>query len=122
MEEIAQKLKNNRKFDTLIKKCSYGTHKSVIKFVHPFKQTEATSCSTGEKKAMLISLVIAQSMVLESIFNGSIILLLDDIFSHLDNTFSQNLLTEISKLSAQCWITGTHHNTLLGKDYVTLAM
>ena len=121
-DEIMNKLKNNRKFDALIKKCSYGVHKTEIKFIHPTKQVAASFCSTGEKKAMLISLVIAQSMVLQSIFNGSIILLLDDIFSHLDNTFSQNLLTEISKLSAQSWITGTHTQALLGKDYVTFTV
>lgn len=120
--KIVNKLKNNRRLDSVIKKCSYGVHKTDIRFIHPIKQVSASYCSTGEKKAMLISLIIAQAMILESIFQGSIILLLDDIFSHLDNSFSQNLLTEIKKLSAQCWITGTQTHPLLGKDYVTFDM
>jgi DNA replication and repair protein RecF len=119
IDRIMSKLRQCRRIDTLTKKCGYGVHRTEIKFLHSSKLLDAEFCSTGEKKAMLISLIIAQVMMLQSIFNGSIVLLLDDIFSHLDRTFSQNLINELSILKAQKWITGTQELNAC-KEYIAI--
>jgi DNA replication and repair protein RecF len=69
---------------------------------------EARDCSTGEQKALLISIVLAQARQLSHIRDGfAPILLLDEIVAHLDATRRSALFEEILALGAQVWMTGT---------------
>jgi recombinational DNA repair ATPase RecF len=73
---------------------------------------------------MVISIILAQCFSIRQIFNGSVILLLDDIFSHLDKNMRQNLLKEIAELDVQVWISSTESVEELNqcKDYIKVSL
>jgi DNA replication and repair protein RecF len=67
----------------------------------------AAACSTGEQKALLISLCLANAQALTEATGAAPILLLDEVAAHLDTGRRQALFAEIEALGAQAWMTGT---------------
>ena len=71
---------------------------------------EAGICSTGEQKALLISIVLANAR-LQSLDAGAVpLLLLDEVAAHLDEHRRDALFEEITAMGAQAWMTGTDPN------------
>ncbi len=70
------------------------------------KAMPAKLCSTGEQKALLFNLILAQAYALIAKFKVIPILLFDEIISHLDTKNRTLLFEEIFKLKAQSWLTG----------------
>ena len=64
-------------------------------------------CSTGEQKALLISLVLANARALKAGLGVPPILLLDEVSAHLDAARRAALYDEVVALGAQAWMTGT---------------
>ena len=67
----------------------------------------ARDCSTGEQKALLISLILANGRALARDFGAAPILLLDEVAAHLDAARRAALYDEICALGAQAFMTGT---------------
>ena len=67
----------------------------------------ARDCSTGEQKALLISLILANARALAPQFGAPPLLLLDEVAAHLDAGRRAALYDEICALGAQAWMTGT---------------
>ncbi len=87
---------------------SFGPHRSDLSVRHTVKRADAAECSTGEQKALLISIVLAHAWELSHIRSGRApILLLDEIAAHLDARRRAALFEEILALRAQAWMTGT---------------
>jgi DNA replication and repair protein RecF len=85
-----------------------GPHTTDLAVRHTGKRAEARDCSTGEQKALLISIMLADARELARAREGlAPILLLDEIAAHLDATRRAALFEEIHSLSAQAWMTGT---------------
>src|SRR6201999_3557403 len=85
-----------------------GTHTTDLAVRHTGKRAEARDCSTGEQKALLISIMLADARELSRARDGlAPILLLDEIAAHLDAIRRAALFEEIHDLSAQAWMTGT---------------
>ena len=85
-----------------------GPHVTDLAVRHTAKRAEARDCSTGEQKALLISIMLADARELARARGGlAPILLLDEIAAHLDAMRRAALFEEISALSAQAWMTGT---------------
>jgi DNA replication and repair protein RecF len=85
-----------------------GPHVTDLAVRHTAKRAEARDCSTGEQKALLISIMLADARELARARDGMApILLLDEIAAHLDVVRRAALFEEISALSAQAWMTGT---------------
>jgi DNA replication and repair protein RecF len=85
-----------------------GPHITDLAVRHTAKRAEARDCSTGEQKALLISIMLADARELARAREGlAPILLLDEIAAHLDATRRLALFEEIHSLSAQAWMTGT---------------
>ncbi|MDB5739281.1 MAG: replication and repair protein RecF [Alphaproteobacteria bacterium] len=85
-----------------------GPHTTDLAVRHTAKRAEARDCSTGEQKALLISIMLADARELARARNGlAPILLLDEIAAHLDAVRRTALFEEIQALSAQAWMTGT---------------
>ena len=63
--------------------------------------------STGEQKAILISLILAHGRLLARLKGRVPVLLLDEITAHLDSARRQALFEAIEDLGAQAWLTGT---------------
>ena len=85
-----------------------GPHLTDLATRHIQKRTEARDCSTGEQKALLISIMLAFARELTQMRDGMApLLLLDEIAAHLDAVRRAALFEEIADLSAQAWMTGT---------------
>jgi DNA replication and repair protein RecF len=67
----------------------------------------ARDCSTGEQKALLVSLILANARALAADFGAPPLLLLDEVAAHLDAKRRAALYDEIAALGAQAWMTGT---------------
>lgn len=84
-----------------------GPHRSDLQAVFAAKGVAAKDCSTGEQKALLISLILANARVLARDFGAPPILLLDEVAAHLDANRRAALYDEIYALGAQAFMTGT---------------
>ncbi|WP_397541832.1 DNA replication/repair protein RecF [Roseovarius salis] len=84
-----------------------GPHRADLHAVYSAKGVPARDCSTGEQKALLISLVLANARALARDFGAPPILLLDEVAAHLDAGRRAALYDEIVALGAQAWMTGT---------------
>lgn len=84
-----------------------GPHRSDLGAVWAEKSVSAKDCSTGEQKALLISLILANSRALAARDGRAPILLLDEVAAHLDSGRRAALYDEICTLGAQAFMTGT---------------
>lgn len=84
-----------------------GPHRADLEAVFTAKGIAAHQCSTGEQKALLISLILANARALAEDFGAPPILLLDEVAAHLDVTRQAALYDEICALGAQAFMTGT---------------
>ena len=84
-----------------------GPHRSDMEGTFAAKGVPAKDCSTGEQKALLISLILANGRALTESFGAPPILLLDEVAAHLDADRRAALYDEICALGAQAWMTGT---------------
>jgi DNA replication and repair protein RecF len=85
-----------------------GPHTTDLHVRHTPKRADARDCSTGEQKALLISIMLADARELSRARDGlAPILLLDEIAAHLDALRRTALFEEIDSLAAQAWMTGT---------------
>ncbi|MEO0752377.1 MAG: DNA replication/repair protein RecF [Pseudomonadota bacterium] len=84
-----------------------GPHRADLYGVYAVKGVPAKDCSTGEQKALLISLILANARALTEDFGASPLLLLDEVAAHLDATRRAALYDEVFALRAQAWMTGT---------------
>lgn len=100
------KLKENRKIDIETKRTNFGIHKTDIIIFNKYKNIKASLCSTGEQKMLLLSLIIVRAIFSKNINKGLPILLLDEVYSHIDNNTKNNLFIELKKLNIQTFITG----------------
>jgi DNA replication and repair protein RecF len=72
------------------------------------KRADARECSTGEQKALLVSIILADAWELSRARDGKApLLLLDEVAAHLDSRRRAALFEEILALGAQAWMTGT---------------
>jgi len=83
-----------------------GPHLTDLAARHTVKRADARDCSTGEQKALLISIMLAEAREL-SRDRLAPLLLLDEIAAHLDAVRRAALFEEIEALHAQAWMTGT---------------
>lgn len=95
-----------------------GVNHSDFKVFFKKKNMPAELCSTGEQKALLISIILAQTkcQILDKGFAP--VLLLDEVTTHLDDKKRDALLEKIKALNLQAWITSTesqNFNILRGK-------
>lgn len=87
---------------------SFGPHRSDLAVRHTVKRADARECSTGEQKALLVSIILADAWEMARARDGHApLLLLDEIAAHLDSRRRAALFDEIIALGAQAWMTGT---------------
>lgn len=86
---------------------SEGVHRSDLFARLSAVGPPAEQASTGEQKAILISLILAHSRLLARLKGRVPVLLLDEITAHLDASRRATLFEAIHNLGAQTWLTGT---------------
>jgi DNA replication and repair protein RecF len=106
--DIADQLRENRPRDQAAGRATLGVHRTDLKVIHAAKSMPADQCSTGEQKALLIGLILANAQALfERDFAPSPLLLLDEAAAHLDSDRRAALYDELAALGGQAWLTGT---------------
>lgn len=100
-------LASSRSQDMQSSRTGIGTHKTELQVIHQKKQQEAANCSTGEQKALLLSIILAESQALRLWGNHAPILLLDEVVAHLDTQRRIELAEAIASMQIQAWLTGT---------------
>lgn len=110
--EIQKLLKENRENDKHHNKTHIGIHRTEFEILYKKKNMYAKYCSTGEQKAILMTIIISQSYLIYN-YTGIIpILLFDEILSRFDPDIQNIIIEEVKKLKSQCWITSTSDNIL----------
>ena len=84
-----------------------GPHRADLVAVYAEKAMPARHCSTGEQKALLVSLVLAGARAVATDFGAPPILLLDEIAAHLDADRRVALYRELTAMGAQAFMSGT---------------
>jgi DNA replication and repair protein RecF len=111
-EEFAARLRDARPADAAARRALIGPHRSDLIVRRRETGRPARSCSTGEQKALLIGLVLAnaRALALKSRYGARaapLVLLLDEIAAHLDADRRAALFDIIDGLGFQTFMTGT---------------
>ena len=101
------RLADARRLDGAAGRTLEGPHRSDLQVVYAAKNMPAADCSTGEQKALLVGLILAQAHSVAAQRGDVPILLLDEVAAHLDATRRQALFEILQDLGGQSWITGT---------------
>ena len=105
--DLAEALAESRFRDLAAGRTLVGPHRADLHGVYAAKGIPARDCSTGEQKALLVSLILANARALARDFGAPPLLLLDEVAAHLDAGRRAALYDEICALGAQAWMTGT---------------
>lgn len=106
-DALEQALASGRARDMAAGRTLIGPHRADLGAVYAAKGVPADQCSTGEQKALLLSLVLSNARALAAEAGAAPILLLDEVAAHLDAARRSALYDEIGALGAQAWLTGT---------------
>lgn len=83
-----------------------GPHTADFKVIHAQKRMDAALCSTGEQKALLLSIILAEMNTQMQEQGVCPLLLLDEAIAHLDSKRRHILFDVLAHLPAQVWMTG----------------
>ncbi|WP_333816920.1 DNA replication/repair protein RecF [Tabrizicola sp.] len=106
-KDLALALAEGRRRDIAAGRTLVGPHRADLLARYTAKDVPADQCSTGEQKALLISLILANARALAQDLGRAPILLLDEVAAHLDEARRAALYDEICALGAQALMTGT---------------
>lgn len=113
---FARELRNSREYDKAAGRATKGPHKTHISAIHLGNGLPAENCSTGEQKALLFGLILAQARCVSvGIQNSQThgferpmpIILLDEANAHFDAARREGLAQELLSIRAQSWLSGT---------------
>ena len=99
-------LRDNRARDAAAGRTTDGPHLTDLDVLYGPKGIAAAQASTGEQKALLISLILAHAGLVAEMTGFAPLLLLDEVIAHLDPARRAALFDALSALAAQVWMTG----------------
>lgn len=106
-EVLTDALASNRAADLRAGRTLIGPHRIDMEAVYAAKGVSAGQCSTGEQKALLVSLILSNARALAEDTGTPPLILLDEVAAHLDGDRRAALYDEICAVGAQAWMTGT---------------
>ena len=106
-EDLGLALAQGRRRDMAAGRTLAGPHRADMRAVFAAKGLAADQCSTGEQKALLISLILADARALAADLGQAPVLLFDEVAAHLDPGRRAALYDELCALGAQAIMTGT---------------
>lgn len=106
-DQLAQVWADGRRRDMAAGRTLTGPHRADLRALYAAKSVPAEQCSTGEQKALLISLILSNARALLADLGRAPVLLLDEVAAHLDEDRRAALYDEICGLGAQALMTGT---------------
>jgi DNA replication and repair protein RecF len=117
-DEYRNMMRDSRIADKAAGRTLHGPHRSDLKVLYGPKSIAADQCSTGEQKALLIGLILAEARAVKAETGRAPILLLDEIAAHLDRPRRHGFFDSLAYLGCQAWMTGTDSELFsgLGRD------
>jgi len=107
LDRFREALKRGRVRDAGAGRTLTGPHRSDLIVLHRENDRPAAECSTGEQKALILNLALAQAARLSRAESSpNPILLLDEVAAHLDPFRRAALFDEVSSLGLQTFLTG----------------
>jgi len=100
-------LRDSRGVDAIAGGAAAGPHRSDLAVTHAERDIPAESLSTGEQKALLISIILAHARLQRQTRGDPPLLLLDEVAAHLDAARRDALFATLLALESQVWLTGT---------------
>ncbi len=108
-DRYREELETARRQDAITGSTGQGPHRSDLAVLHKDKGMPAALCSTGEQKALLISIILGDARLQAGLQGRAPVLLLDEITAHLDARRRTALFDEIEDMKTQAWMTGTDY-------------
>ncbi len=105
--DFAATLRQMRGRDGAAGRALSGPHRSDLLVTHRPKAMPAGECSTGEQKALLVGIILANARLRAAEDARPPVLLLDEIAAHLDAVRRAALFDALCAMGAQAWMTGT---------------
>jgi DNA replication and repair protein RecF len=99
-------LRDNRERDRAAGRTLDGAHVTDLKVTYAAKAVAAREASTGEQKALLIGLVLANAELVARLTGFAPVLLLDEVVAHLDPSRRAALFDALDRLGSQVWMSG----------------
>ena len=106
-DRLRAKLAAGRLRDAEARTTSTGPHRSDLAVRHLDLDLPAAEGSTGQQKALLVSIALAHARLVTLSRGRPPLLLLDEIAAHLDSERRAALFEEVVALGVQSWMTGT---------------
>ena len=106
-EQWRARLLASRARDAAAGSAQHGAHRADLELTHLRKELPAALCSTGEQKALLVSVTLAQAALAGEQRGFAPLLLLDEVAAHLDAERRDALFATLRTLPAQAFLTGT---------------
>lgn len=100
-------LRENRRLDAETGRTTVGAHRSDMVAIHSEKNMPAAQSSTGEQKALLVSIVLAHARMTAGDKGFVPVLLLDEVAAHFDAIRRAALFDCLHQLGGQILMTGT---------------
>ena len=111
-------LRTGRAQDRAAGRTLAGPHRADLIVRHLGKDQEAALCSTGEQKALLLSIILAHAE-LRRAPGHALVILLDEVAAHLDPGRRGALFGRLRATGGQVWMTGTEASLFEGLDDAT---
>jgi DNA replication and repair protein RecF len=105
--DLASVWRKERNRDAAAGRTLIGPHRADLEVLHSTSGQIAEQCSTGEQKALLLSLILAHAALVSAQRDAPPILLLDEVAAHLDPSRRAALFGLLADTGAQVWMTGT---------------
>lgn len=106
-DRLRSELAANRARDAETGITTLGPHRSDLAVRHLDLDMPAAEGSTGQQKALLVSIALAHARLVALSRGRPPLLLLDEIAAHLDRERRVALFDEVVALGVQSWMTGT---------------
>jgi DNA replication and repair protein RecF len=106
-DEYRRALAESRRADRAAGRTLVGPHLTDLRVRHAPRNADAATCSTGEQKALLIGLVLAQARLAARLSGETPLVLLDEVAAHLDETRRDALFAALLAQNCQAFLTGT---------------
>jgi DNA replication and repair protein RecF len=109
-DELKRKFAAARALDRDAGRTHDGIHRSDLRVIYGEKNIPADQCSTGEQKALLVSIILAHALMMQAEKGFIPLILLDEVAAHLDEARRAQLFAQLRALGGQIWLTGTDEN------------
>ncbi|TWB18770.1 DNA replication and repair protein RecF [Nitrospirillum amazonense] len=106
-DTLRRALAEARRIDAHAGTTTVGPHRSDLAVTYLAKGMPADLGSTGEQKALLIAIVLANARLMAAEGGAPPLLLLDEVAAHLDAERRTALFQEVLATGSQAWMTGT---------------